>query len=168
MRCLLRWLCPEIMQRVAISNPRTTNEFLQHLQRLTHVGTMAQHAMAAMPTHSLPGFVAAAPFSSGSNERGREGALSQYQGHAPQGAPTPGVNAPEMLACLQESVRALTSVVEKMSLTRPRRFPARQTRSQSGQVICFRCKRPGHIQRQCSQPPPETVARQDTPAPGNY
>ncbi|KAH9377508.1 hypothetical protein HPB48_013019 [Haemaphysalis longicornis] len=33
---------------------QTTNKFLQHLQRLTHVGTMAQHAMAAMPTHSLP------------------------------------------------------------------------------------------------------------------
>lgn len=136
-RCLLRGLRPEMMERVAISNPKTTNEFLQHLQRLTHVGTMAQHAMAAMPTHSLPGFVAASPFSPGSNERGRGGALSQYQGHAPQ-----GVNAPEMLTSLQESVRALTSAVEKMSLARPRRFPARQTRNQSGQVICFRCKLP--------------------------
>ncbi|CAN8006436.1 unnamed protein product, partial [Ixodes hexagonus] len=91
-RCLLRGLRPEMMERVAISNPRTPADFLQHLQRLTHVGAMARQALfrfgsvplrlkitvrfrfsvrfgsgstpwLAMPTHELPGFAAPSPFS---------------------------------------------------------------------------------------------------------
>ncbi|KAH9384412.1 hypothetical protein HPB48_026419 [Haemaphysalis longicornis] len=37
-RCLLQGLRPEMMERIAITNPKTPKEFLAHLQRLTHVG----------------------------------------------------------------------------------------------------------------------------------
>ncbi|KAH9382800.1 hypothetical protein HPB48_023362 [Haemaphysalis longicornis] len=84
LRYLVRGLRPEMMERVALSNPRTTQEFLQHLQRLTHIGAMARHALSAMPTHPLPGFYAGNP----------DGML--------------------VLGAMQETLRALTAAVDRL------------------------------------------------------
>ncbi|KAH9376352.1 hypothetical protein HPB48_000385 [Haemaphysalis longicornis] len=47
-------------------------------QQLTHVGAMAQHAMAAMPTHALPGFVASSPFWEERDHRDRRGPAAEH------------------------------------------------------------------------------------------
>lgn len=162
-RCLLRGLRPEIMERVAISNPRTPADFLQHLQRLTHVGAMARQALLTMPTHELPGFAAPSPFSrpqpttqasTPAADTGlRPNPSDAFHVQGP-GAPQLSENTTAILGALQDSVRALTMAVEQLGRAR-QRFPPRLTRNQSGNVVCFRCHRPGHIQRQC----PEIVPR---------
>lgn len=151
-RCLLRGLRPEMMERVAITNPRTPGEFLQHLQRLTHVGAMARHAMLTMPTHPLPGF-AADSFSPGLPLQGQTdnpaGVLySKDSQHQPTTQP-PDPNTALILGALQDSVRTLTTAIEKMGQAQQQRFPSRRSRNQGGQPVCFHCRRPGHIMRQC-------------------
>lgn len=154
-RCLLRGLRPEMMERVAITNPRTPAEFLQHLQRLTHVGAMARHALLTMPTHPLPGFAASpalATFHAG-EERQRVAAPSTSQDTA------------AILGALQDSLRTLTTAIERMGQTQSQRFPVRRVRGQGGQPVCFHCRRPGHIMRQCQQrfPQPTNLAQLPRP-----
>ncbi|KAH9373097.1 hypothetical protein HPB48_006930 [Haemaphysalis longicornis] len=93
---------------------------------------MAQHAMAAMPTHAFPGFVAASP--SEKNPTARIG-----------GAP------------LRNNVtaRATTNGQKHRHLSR---FPPRLSRNQSGQPWCYTCGRTGHMMRQCDKPPREDRA----------
>ncbi|KAG0419940.1 hypothetical protein HPB47_003779 [Ixodes persulcatus] len=61
LRQLTRGLRPEVLERVVLTNPQTTAEFLTTLQRLTQASQMAQHNMWTMPTHPLPGFNSPAP-----------------------------------------------------------------------------------------------------------
>lgn len=163
-RCLLRGLRPEMMERVAITNPKTPTEFLQHLQRLTHVGAMAQHAMAAMPTHPLPGFAAASPFVPGARNSTRDTTAFKPRGTSPPWREEPASRyvTTEMFDALQENMKALTTAVEQLSRAAPRRFPGRQSRNQMGQILCHRCGQPGHIMRQCRVPlgPPGTHGTQ--------
>ncbi|KAL1471061.1 hypothetical protein MTO96_040133 [Rhipicephalus appendiculatus] len=161
-RCLIRGLRPEMMERVAISNPKTATDFLQHLQRLTHVGTMAQHAMAAMPRHALPGFVAASPFAPGTDTSpglGMTAASHNRRGNSEKHANTgnPGTSdQSQMLAVLQESIKALTIAMERIAPHPARGYPSNPSRNARGQVICFRCHQEGHIRRQCQEPLQET------------
>lgn len=160
-RCLLRELRSEMMERVAITNPRAPTDFLAHLQRLTHVGAMAQHALAAMPTHALPGFVASSPFFEERDSRERRSVYAEQrsrEGNRQQGAPPPETVTKEMFGALQDSVKALTDAVERLSRPPPRRFPPLQSRNQSGQLLCYACGRAGHMMRQCKQPPREDNA----------
>lgn len=176
-RCLLRGLRPEMMERVAITNPRTPAEFLQHLQRLTHVGAMARHALLAMPTHPLPGFAAASPFAHTSangpppvrenSGPGQEPSDLLHAQGRPHQAPTAESTA-SILASLQESMRALTAAVERMGQPQRQRFPPRSSRNQTGQAVCFRCNRPGHIMRQCNQPPNPPSEHPQPPRQGNW
>ncbi|KAL1442722.1 hypothetical protein MTO96_046275 [Rhipicephalus appendiculatus] len=148
-RCLIRGLRPEMMERVAISNPKTATDFLQHLQRLTHVGTMAQHAMAAMPRHALPGFVAASPFAPGADTSPGASMLAashNRSGNSEEHANTRNPDTPDqsqMLTVLQESIKALTIAMERIAAPPARRFPSNPSRNARGQVICFRCHQGG-------------------------
>ncbi|KAH7971764.1 hypothetical protein HPB52_002748 [Rhipicephalus sanguineus] len=115
---------------------------------------MAQHAMAAMPCHALPGFVAASPFTPGTNNNTGTGMLAashnnsgDFNGRANTPNPdTPGQS--QMLTVLQESIRALTSAMEMISPHPARRFPNNPSRNARGQVICFRCHQAGHIRHE--------------------
>ncbi|KAL1455831.1 hypothetical protein MTO96_043591 [Rhipicephalus appendiculatus] len=161
-RCLIPGLRPEMMERVAISNPKTATDFLQHLQRLTHVGTMAQHAMAAMPRHALPGFVAASPFAPGTDTSpglGMTAASHNRSGNSEKHANTekPGTSdQSQMLTVLQESIKALTIAMERIAPHPARGYPSNPSRNARGQVICFRCHQEGHVRRQCQEPLQET------------
>ncbi|CAN7998640.1 unnamed protein product [Ixodes hexagonus] len=167
LRYLLRGLRPEMMERVAISNPRTTQEFLQHLQRLTHVGAMARHVLMAMPTHPLPGLHAENPIRAPGYDLGSPPGAAETLGsptdlfYAPGRHDVPDRSTAAVLEAMQETLRALTAAVDRLGQRDRRPFPPRGSRNQGGQVVCFRCNRAGHIMRQC----PETPAPQ-APNPG--
>lgn len=162
-RYLLRGLRPEMMERVAITNPQTPTEFLRHLQRLTHVGAMARHALLAMPSHPLPGFAASPPVTTGPGavaDPGPEASRMLYA-EGPSRAPTTHDKVTtEMIGVLQHSIQELTTAVERLTTSPRRRFPPQRSRNQAGQAICYSCGRPGHIMRQCQ-------ARQHPPAGNN-
>lgn len=163
LRHLLRGLRPEMMERVAITNPGTSQEFLQHLQRLTHVGAMARHALMAMPTHPLPGrHTDTFPLTvqDTSSRVDSVGMLNEPSTvlYAPTRQETPDKSTVAALNAMQETLRALTAAVDRLGQQDRRPFPRRTSRNTNGQVICFRCNRSGHIARQCNEPiaPPQT------------
>ncbi|CAN7944380.1 unnamed protein product [Ixodes hexagonus] len=135
MRYLLRGLRPEMMERVAISNPRTTQEFLQHLQRLTHVGAMARHALMAMPTHPLPGLHAENPIRAPGYDLGSPPGAAETLGsptdlfYAPGRHDVPDRSTAAVLGAMQETLRALTAAVDRLGQRDRRPFPPRGSRN---------------------------------------
>lgn len=171
LRYLVRGLRPEMMERVALSNPRTTQEFLQHLQRLTHIGAMARHALTAMPTHPLPGFYAGNPDGMLGRDLGASASTTEAVSnsteilYAPSRQEGPDRSTAAVLGAMQETLRALTAAVDRLGQRDRRPFPPRGPRTTGGQVICYRCRRTGHIMRQC--PEPATYQAPNSGQPGN-
>lgn len=166
-RCLLRGLWPDTMERVAISTPKMPAEFLQQ-SRLTHVGATAQHAMGVMPTQPLPGFAAASPFLP-DTRNGTRGTTFVHNWKMPSGheeSASPVVTT-EMFNALQESVKVLTTAVEQLTRPAPRGLPARQSQDQARKVLCYQYGRLGHIMQQCKTPLGPTVDEGVQPS-GNW
>lgn len=156
-RCLLRGLWHEMMERVAISTSKMPAEILQHLQRSTHVGAMAQDAMGVMPTHPLPGFAAASPFLPDTRNGTRGTSVHNWKMPSRHEESAARIVTTEMFNALQESVKVLTTAVEQLTRLVPRGIPGRQSQDQARKVLCYQYGRSGHIMRQCNTPLGPTV-----------
>lgn len=174
LRHLFRGLRPEMIEKMALTNPTSCAEFLQTLQRLNQVSRMTQ-ALWQSSSSAMLGATAPAPLQShGSfivpdsfigpkqiysahcslDSSGRPYVLPSFPAAAqvPQrDSATTRENAEDLktiAASMQAMQSRLLSLEDKLSRA-PTQWPQRNGRADDGRVVCHYCNRRGHILRQC-------------------
>ncbi|EEC17419.1 hypothetical protein IscW_ISCW013456 [Ixodes scapularis] len=146
-----------LLRGATARNDGVRGKFLQQLQRLTHVGAKAGHALMTMLMRPLPGLHTENPVLAPCPDLG-----SAPGGAGTLSSPTEVFYTPVMtfltgprqqFSGIAGNVACPDSCCGSIALANHRPFPPRGSRNQGGQIVCFRSNQAGHIMRQCPGSP---------------